>query len=399
MADVVLSFTNSTAPDPLSAGFQIRLTFDNTRITAGTVSTTLAGIVCNDGGPGVLNCGGFAGSGTLPASGTVTIPMTAIGAAGQTSPLALSNHQQFDEVGDDIPGTIADPADGVFTIQAGPGNVPPTLTYMPAPGQNVVFPGAGGQILTATIAVSGAGGSGTGPEATARVTACQVSGSAFSPPSFSCTPETTNLDFTPGGADPGDIECTCSAPLTGTDSGVLTCEEIRPLSAGVPVLRSWNLTCPGTAGQCGVLSFAPPEGVVPFSAGSASILVSHSGGTTGVNTAFNGCAISGANAGNFTITNDPISFNFPGGASNQGTISLSCNNASTVDVTATLSCNQICDGTTTGRNWTLSCPGQTEPPPTEEAVPVPTMGDLGRILMAAMLLLIGMGAVTLRSRG
>ncbi len=289
---------------------------------------------------------------------------------------------------------------GFVNVSAGPGNVPPTLTYMPPPGSSVVFPGSGGQLLNATIAVTGTGGSGTGAEATARVTNCQVS-PPFSPPIFSCTPAggTNHLDFTPGGADPGDIQCACQAPVVGVATASLTCEEIRPLSAGVAVIRSWNLTCPGTAGQCGVLSFAPPEGVVPFSAGSASIVVTHAGGTTGVNTTFNGCALGGANAGNFSITNSPISFNFPGGSSNQGTISLACNNATTVDVTATLSCNQICDNTTTARNWTLSCPGQTEPPPSEEAIPVPTMGDMSRILMAALLLLIGMGAVTLRSRG
>lgn len=396
-ADVVLTFTNSTAPDPLSAGWQIRLTFDSTKLTPGAISTTLAGIVCNPGGAGVLNCGGFSAMGDFPASGTVTIPMTVAMAATGTSPLALDNHQQFDGIGNDIPGTNANPADGVFTIQAGPGNVPPNLTYNPNFGTNVVFPGAGGQLLNATIAVSGAGGSGSGLDATARVTNCQVS-PPFSPPVFTCSAGAGGtLDFTPGGADPGDINCSCQAPVIGTESATLTCDEIRPAS-GSPVVRTWNLTCPGTAGQCGVLAFTPPEGVVNFSAGAASIVVSHSGGTSGADTSFNNCVIGGANAGNFSITNTPIAFNFPGGATNQGTISLACTNSTTTDITASLSCNQICDGTT-ARNWTLSCPGQTAPPVEEEAVPVPTLGDFGRILLAAMLLLLGMGAVTIRTRG
>jgi hypothetical protein len=261
-----------------------------------------------------------------------------------------------------------------------------------------VFPGAAGQTLNATIAVTGTGGSGSGLDATARVTNCQTS-PPFSPPIFACQPAAPNsLDFTPGGADPGDITCSCIAPVVGTAQALLTCEEISPVSTGTPVTRSWNLTCPGTAGQCGALNFTPPEGVVPFSNGSASIVVNHTGGTVGADTTFGTCSVGGANAGNFSITNSPINFSFPGGSTGQGTISLSCTNSTTTDVTATLSCNQICDGTTP-RNWTLSCPGQTVPPPTEEAVPVPTLGDLSRILMAAMLLLIGMGAVTLRSRG
>lgn len=286
---------------------------------------------------------------------------------------------------------------GFVNVSAGPGNVPPTLTYNPNFGTNVVFPGAGGQLLNATIAVSGAGGSGSGLDATARVTNCQVS-PPFSPPVFTCSAGAGGtLDFTPGGADPGDINCSCQAPVIGTESATLSCEEIRPAS-GTPVVRTWNLTCPGTAGQCGVLAFTPPEGVVNFSAGAASIVVSHSGGTAGANTSFNNCVIGGANAGNFSITNTPIAFSFPGGATNQGTISLACTNATTTDITASLSCNQICDGTT-ARNWTLSCPGQTAPPVEEEAVPVPTLGDFGRILLAAMLLLLGMGAVTIRTRG
>ncbi|MCB1633436.1 MAG: hypothetical protein KDI51_02540 [Xanthomonadales bacterium] len=285
---------------------------------------------------------------------------------------------------------------GSVTVQPPVGNVPPTLTYMPNFGTTVVFPnGAPLTVTDATIAVSGASGSGSGLDATARVTNCAVS-SSFSPPGITCQAGTTGtLDFTPGGADPGDINCSCVVPAVGTENAQLSCEEISPAS-GSPVVRIWDLTCSG--GTCGTLAFNPPLGAVNFTGGAASITVSHTGGTAGTDTTFNSCIVSGANAANFAITNSPINFNFPGGQSNQGTISLSCNNSTTTDVTATLSCNQICDGTT-ARTWTLNCPGQTVVPPDAEVVPVPTLGDLGRILMAAMLLLLGMGAVTIRNRG
>lgn len=382
----------------------ITLNFTFTRppaVANGLVTFTAGTATC--GGPGTSNPTGTqlnVGRASVTALGaetlcTFNIPIDAAAAEG-TFPFVVAFTEYSDPAGNEIMNVTT--TAGSITVAAGPGNVPPTLAYMPAPGQTVVFPGAGGQTLNATIAVTGSGGSGSGLDATARVTNCQTS-PPFSPPIFNCSAGNTGtLDFTPGGMDPGDIECSCVAPVVGVAQALLTCEEISPASTGTPAVRSWNLTCPGTAGQCGALNFTPPEGVVAFNNGSASIVVAHTGGTVGANTTFNACVVSGANAGSFSITNTPINFNFPGGASNQGTISLACTNATTTAVTANLSCNQVCDGTTP-RNWTLSCPGQTAPPPTEEAVPVPTMGDLGRILMAAMLLLIGMGAVTIRSRG
>ncbi len=275
--------------------------------------------------------------------------------------------------------------------------VPPNLTYVPSFGSNVSFIGTPGTQIISTISVIGISGTGSGGSATARVSDCQVS-PALSPPVFACQPSGGNvLDFTPGGADPGDITCSCEAPSTGQLTANLTCEETRPLGT-TPVVRQWSLTCPGTPGSCGTLVFSPNPGLIQFTGGTASIGISHTGGTMGNDTTFNGCGITGANASNFQISNAPINFSFTGGSTGSGQIDLACTNSTTAPVQATLSCSQVCDVNNTPRTWTLECPAGGTPPPTAEVVPVPSSSDFSRILLAAMLVLIGMAAVTIRGR-
>jgi len=280
---------------------------------------------------------------------------------------------------------------------SGPAGTPPALNYIPAPGSQVSFVGAPGTTINAVIAVNGTGGTGAGPDATARVSDCQVS-PALSPPIFACQPSGGNvLDFTPG-FDAGDITCSCEAPSTGQVSATLSCEETSPLSTGTPVVRTWNLACPGVPGSCGDLAFSPNPGLIQFAGGAANIGVSHSGGTVGNDTTFNGCSIGGANAANFSISNGPINFAFTGGSMGSNNIALACTNTTAAPVQAILSCTQVCDVNNTPRNWTLECPAGGGPPPVADAVPVPSSSDFSRILLAAMLVLIGMGAVTIRSR-
>ena len=285
-----------------------------------------------------------------------------------------------------------------LSCPAGAVGTPPTLTYVPNFGSTVVFTGTPGTLLNQSISVSGAGGSGSGGTATARVDNCNIS-PALSPPVFACQPSGGNvLDFTPGGADPGDITCSCDSPSTGQVTASLTCEETRPLVGGTPVVRSWNLQCPGVPGSCGTLTFSPNPGLIQFAGGMAAIGINHTGGTMGNDTTFNNCAITGANASNFTISNAPINFSFTGGSAGAGQISLACSNSTAAPVQATLSCSQVCDVNNTPRTWTLECPAGGTPPPTAEVVPVPSSSDFSRILLAAMLVLIGMAAVTIRSR-
>jgi hypothetical protein len=132
----VVSFSNSTGDTPRSAGFQFRLGFDSSKLSPGDVTSTLSGVGCNSAGAGVLSCGGFLFSGEYPPSGTLTISMDiAPGAATGSSPLTLSNHEQFDVLGDSIPGTNPDPADGTFTIVTVP---PPAINFFAAGDARVV---------------------------------------------------------------------------------------------------------------------------------------------------------------------------------------------------------------------------------------------------------------------
>ncbi len=284
-----------------------------------------------------------------------------------------------------------------LSCPAGAVGMPPSLVYVPAPSSLVVFEGLPGTLLNTTIAVAGVGGAGSGAAATARVDNCLLS-PAFSPPVFACQPAGGNvLDFTPGGADPGDISCSCDAPSTGQISAILTCEETRPLGL-TPVIRSWPLQCPGVPGSCGTLTFSPNPGPIQFAAGAAVIGINHSGGSTGNDTVFGSCAISGANASSFSISNAPINFSFSGGTTGNGQISLACSNSSADPVQAMLSCSQVCDVINAPRTWTLECPAGGSPPVNAEVVPVPSVSDYSRILLAAVLVLIGMVAVTMRGR-
>ena len=285
-----------------------------------------------------------------------------------------------------------------LSCPAGAGGAPPNLVYVPNFGNTVVFAGTPGTLINTAIAVAGVGGAGSGAAATARVDNCNIS-PALSPPVFACQPSGgTVLDFTPGGADPGDISCSCDAPATGQISATLTCEETRPLAGGAAVVRSWNLQCPGVPGSCGTLSFSPNPSLILFAGGLAAINIDHAGGTIGNDTTFGSCEITGANAGNFSIANAPIAFGFSGGLVGGSQISLACSNSSPAPVQATLSCSQVCAANSTPRTWTLECPADGAPPPTAEVLPVPIASDFSRILLAAMLVLIGMAAVTTAGR-
>lgn len=115
-ANVVVSFSNSTGTDPLSAGLEFRLGYDPAKLTPGTASSLLSNVACQVQTPGLLKCLGYAASGNYPKSGSIQIPMTVTAGASGSSPLALNGHVQADGNGQSIPGTNPDPADATFTI-------------------------------------------------------------------------------------------------------------------------------------------------------------------------------------------------------------------------------------------------------------------------------------------
>jgi Tol biopolymer transport system component len=254
-ANVVISFSNSTGSTPRSAGFQFRLGFDSSKLSPGNVTSTLSGVTCGSVAQGVLSCGGFAQSGVYPDAGMVTVAMGIAASATGSSPLQLSDHQQFDTLGNNIPGTNPDPADGLFEILQG--SAAPVLSYSPAVGQTVTLSGGAGQIIATPT-----GGFGSGTAATTSLSGCAVSnvsaGGSFG------NVGGVNLLFVGDNAAPAAVVLSCTQATVVT-SAVLSCDESR---AGAPVIRrDWPLLCPAV--------LPPPE----LSLFEAAPTVTEPGGT------------------------------------------------------------------------------------------------------------------------
>ena len=196
---VVVTFTNSTAPTAISAGFQFRLGYNNTAIafpvlTAAQVVSNPAGIVCNQLNPTTLSCGGFAAAGDFPATVTVTIGTQTL-AGPATSPLTLSNFLAFDGVGDPIPGAVAGAA-GTYTVTGGAVNTGPNIAYNPAAGASA---GTGGPVNFTGVTTVGSTGAG-------QIVATPSGGAG--------TGTTTVGSFNLTGADAANFAVTSAATLT-----------------------------------------------------------------------------------------------------------------------------------------------------------------------------------------
>lgn len=289
-------------------------------------------------------------------------------------------------------------------------DVPPTLIYQPAPG-NVTISGAVGASVTQTLDVSCngvAGGSGncTGSGAgTARLQNVTVTG--FSPSSLTCgffteggAAAASPLNFVAGGADPGDIRCTCLIPSVNQSYIVSATEIPNTATPGTTVLRSWNVTC-GAGQVCGTISANPASGTVTLNNGGGATLV------TTVTTAGSGaaisrtvnCALSGVNGATFNVTTSPSPLTIVGNGT--GTVSATCTNSNVAAGTATLTCTSTSSDPqcpTLSATYTLSCPG-VQTPPSVTTVPVPALGEQGRILLAALMLALGLVIVGFRLRG
>ena len=301
--------------------------------------------------------------------------------------------------------------------------VPPVLTYNPAPGSSNNV--AAGAPLTIGVGCptdgSACTGSGTGLAATARLEnlTATYAGPMFSPvPSMACafvneggTPTGGGtLDFVAGAADPGDIRCTCPANTTSlpTEPFTVSVLERSPASGGTTVARSFTIVCGAPPPDCGVATYVnqgPGATINLTNGGAASPVstVSLNGGSTGVSQTIS-CVTSNVSAGStFTVTTNPTPLvvrTLPAPALG-GSISAACTNSAETTGTATLTCTgtSATQGCTSTATFTLSCPGQAAPPPPSEFVPVPALNEQGRILLAALVLLLGLGVVGFRMRG
>ncbi len=133
---------------------------------------------------------------------------------------------------------------------AGIPNTPPSLSYQPAPGSNVVFSSSDNTVglpATAQIRVTPSGGSGSGPNATTRLTNCTVSGESVAN-TFGGF-QSTNLQFVGATTTPQTINLTAVIRSTAVTAS-LTCQELFGGSNGVdgqPSTRTWPLQ--SAAGQ------------------------------------------------------------------------------------------------------------------------------------------------------
>ena len=288
--------------------------------------------------------------------------------------------------------------------------VPPTLTYAPATGTTTNVASAGNFDVAVGCPTDGSpcNGSGTGLAATSRLVSVSA---AYTGPPFSPTPSMTcnflseggavvaaPLDFVATQADAGDVRCTCPVALTAEPFTVTVVEQSP--AGGASVNRTFNVVC-GAGQTCGTIGATPGTGTVNLNNGGAAVnvaTVNFTGASNGVTQQVT-CTQSGVSAGStFTVTGVPATLS---NASTSTTIAATCSNTATTTGTATLTCTSTANSpgcTTLNATYTLTCPGVNVPPPVE-SVPVPAINEQGRILLAALVLLLGLGVIGFRMRG
>jgi hypothetical protein len=290
---------------------------------------------------------------------------------------------------------------------------PPSITYSPIAGSTINVASLGNTTIQVGCPNDGApcGGTGSGLAATSRLVnvTATYAGPPFSPlPVMTCNFVTemgaitaSPLDFVATLADPGDIRCTCPVASVAEPFTVTVQEQIP--AGGATTNRTFNIVC--GAGVCANSITANPgtgATVNLVNGGPASLVTTiTSGGLPAGATQTVTCATANVSAGStFTVTTDPSPLVL-GNAT--GTVSASCANTETTTGTATLNCTSTVQGApgcaTLNTSYTLSCPGQGVPPPPGDFVAVPTLNEQGRILLAALVLLLGMGVVGFRMRG
>ncbi|MCE7930080.1 MAG: hypothetical protein DYH17_01710 [Xanthomonadales bacterium PRO6] len=304
--------------------------------------------------------------------------------------------------------------------QAAVGATPPTLTYNPASGSTTNVNAGNNLTINVGCPNDGAacGGTGSGLGATSRLNTlvATYTGLASPAPSMQCNFVTEGgavvvapLDFVATQADSGDIRCTCPVNSTGlpTEPFQVTVQESSPASGGVTATRTFNITCQGAPPPaCGTISANPPSGTLTLTNGGAATQIMQAalaGAGAGVSHTVN-CSLSGVSSGTvFTITTSPSPLTL-NNVTTTGTVSASCTNSLQTQGSGTLTCTSTASGASgcasLSAQYTLQCPGAGGPPPGPlPSVPVPALGEQGRILLAALMLLLGLGVVGFRMRG
>jgi hypothetical protein len=299
--------------------------------------------------------------------------------------------------------------------------VPPTITYVPAINSTTNVPAGNATTINVGCPTDGANctGSGSGLAATSRLENLRstYSGPMFSPiPTMACQfvaeaggAVGSPRDYVALGADQGDISCTCPANTTGLPNEtyiVQVDERIPASSAAITATRNFTIVCGGPPPVCGTATYTnqAPGATINLNNGGAAVQVSSVslvGASLNVNQTIT-CVTSNVSAGStFGITTAPTPLVISTNPVLGGTISATCSNTATTAGTATLTCTgtSATAGCASTATFTLSCPGQGVPPQPGEFIAVPTLNEQGRILLAALVLLLGLGVVGFRIRG
>lgn len=368
--------------------FQGRLIYDSTRLSATIASGAAA---CSVPVPGTIVVVTQNFATPLLANGTVCeIAFTSIAAA----PVGVTNLDfQFDAgLGDGCLDDQANAAtctinDATVEIITAPPNV--TLSYTPAPGATVSFPG--GTALTTSntsiaVAAGGTVGSGT-------VTGCTITGAGAA--AFGAPP--ANITVAAGAS--GSLPLSCTLPNSGgAATATLTCTETDSDSAGVT--RTWPLSCPQGTPVPGPGFGATPA---PNPAPAAPILCNGQAGDSvqrQITITNNGNAGAGS-ALDFTCTGGGIVSIVSGGTATglavgaSQTVTVACAvPGDGVTSTGTVSCTSNAPGAPFVFNY--SSTGSTFPPPVPRPAVVPASSTWSQIALIALLAGLGLAFVGFR---
>lgn len=398
---VALQAGSATSPTPHSIVFQqaaagettnnlqARLVYDATRLT-GVVATGNESCVINTAGT-VVVLSQNNGSGLLANGALCTIAFSSIAAA----PLGITNLDlQVDAgLGEGCIDAGAAPAtctfeDATVEIITAPPDV--TLSYAPAAGSTITFPG--GTALTtsnSSITVTGGGTVGSG-----TVTSCGITGAGAG--AFGAPP----ADITVAAGATGSLPLSCTLPNSGGAAvATLTCTETDSDTPAPGAARSWTLNCPqGTPVPGPGYSSAPPAGTTlncdgaPGSATQTAFTVTNNGNPGAGSELTFSCTAAGAG---FSIIS--------GGTTTAPGLAVGANQVVTVGCTAaaegapantgTVTCTTNAGTTAT---YPLSAVGVTVPPPVPRAAIVPAGSTWSYAALIALLAGFGIALVGFR---
>lgn len=397
--DHVATVTIAQGTGPASLGsVDFNLSYTNAQLALPTGGDPIGGtnhpeitpsdsdVICVVNTVGTVACSGF---GAIPLPFTVQIRFDAQGTPvpAPGSPLTLSGVALANAGGATLtPESITN---GSVIIDSAPPNV--TLSFTPAPGATVTFPGGTAFTTSNTsIAVAAGGTLGSG-----TVTGCTITGAGAA--AFGTPP----ADITVAAGASGSLPLSCTLPNTGgAATATLTCTETDSNTPAPGAARTWPLSCPQGTPVPGPGFGASPA---PNPAPAAPILCNGQAGDSvqrQITITNNGNAGAGS-ALDFTCTGGGIVSIVSGGTATglavgaSQTVTVACAvPGDGVTSTGTVSCTSNAPGAPFVFNY--SSTGSTFPPPVPRPAVVPASSTWSQIALIALLAGLGLAFVGFR---